>query len=90
MPAGDGTGPVGIGPMTGRAAGFCGGYPVPGYMNLTGWRSRYWGFGRSRGRGCGRGFGRGWGRGIGRWGYGAIPYYGAYGYGRYGFYPAWW
>lgn len=33
MPGGDGTGPVGSGPMTGRAAGFCAGYPVPGYMN---------------------------------------------------------
>ena len=33
MPGGDGTGPGGMGPMTGRAAGFCAGYPVPGYMN---------------------------------------------------------
>jgi len=33
MPLGDGTGPAGMGPMTGRAAGFCAGYPVPGYMN---------------------------------------------------------
>ena len=33
MPFGDGTGPAGMGPMTGRAAGFCAGYPVPGYMN---------------------------------------------------------
>jgi hypothetical protein len=33
MPAGDGTGPFGLGPMTGRAAGYCAGYPVPGYMN---------------------------------------------------------
>jgi len=33
MPLGDGTGPLGLGPMTGRAAGFCAGYPVPGYMN---------------------------------------------------------
>lgn len=33
MPAGDGTGPLGSGPMTGRAAGFCAGYPVPGYAN---------------------------------------------------------
>jgi len=33
MPAGDGTGPLGFGPMTGRAAGYCAGYPVPGYMN---------------------------------------------------------
>ncbi len=33
MPAGDGTGPVGLGPMTGRAAGYCAGYGVPGFMN---------------------------------------------------------
>jgi len=33
MPGGDGTGPAGMGPMTGRAAGYCAGYPVPGYMN---------------------------------------------------------
>ena len=33
MPLGDGTGPAGFGPMTGRAAGYCAGYPVPGYMN---------------------------------------------------------
>ena len=33
MPAGDGTGPAGLGPMTGRAAGYCAGYPAPGYMN---------------------------------------------------------
>jgi len=36
MPFGDGTGPAGAGPMTGRAAGFCAGYPVPGYMNPAG------------------------------------------------------
>ena len=51
---GDGTGPQGLGPMTGRAAGFCAGYPVPGYMNS----GRSW-FGRRRGRGWGKGFG--WG-----------------------------
>ena len=33
MPGGDGTGPRGMGPMTGRAAGYCAGYPVPGFMN---------------------------------------------------------
>jgi len=33
MPRGDGTGPAGLGPMTGRAAGYCAGHPVPGYMN---------------------------------------------------------
>ena len=36
MPRGDGTGPARLGPMTGRAAGFCAGYPVPGYMDLIG------------------------------------------------------
>jgi hypothetical protein len=33
MPGGDRTGPTGMGPMNGRAAGFCAGYPTPGYMN---------------------------------------------------------
>ena len=33
MPFGNGTGPAGLGPMTGRAAGYCAGYPVPGFMN---------------------------------------------------------
>ena len=33
MPRGDRTGPAGMGPMTGRAAGFCAGFPVPGYIN---------------------------------------------------------
>jgi len=53
MPRGDGTGPAGLGPMTGRAAGYCAGYPVPGYMNPVGGRG-FWGWGR------GRGGGRGW------------------------------
>ena len=70
MPGGDGTGPIGRGPMTGRAAGFCSGYPDPGYANP--------GYGRGLGRGWGRGFGRGyWGRGRGFWwrGYYLEPYY---------------
>ena len=50
MPGGDRTGPLGMGPMTGRAAGFCAGYPVPGYMNPVGGRG-YWGWGRGGGRG---------------------------------------
>ena len=55
MPGGDGTGPLGRGSMTGRAAGFCAGYPSPGYANPS--------FGQGFGRGWGRGFGRGfWGR----------------------------
>ena len=53
MPGGDRTGPAGLGPMTGRAAGYCAGYPVPGFMNPVGGRG-YWGWGR------GRGGGRGW------------------------------
>lgn len=48
MPRGDGTGPTGMGPTTGRGAGFCGGFGMPGFAN------------RGRGRGgAGRG-GRGW------------------------------
>jgi hypothetical protein len=35
MPYGDGTGPLGHGPRTGRGAGFCGGYNSPGSMNNT-------------------------------------------------------
>jgi hypothetical protein len=52
MPAGDGTGPMGQGPMTGRGAGYCAGFDAPGYTNPM----------------PGRGFGMGWGRGYGRWG----------------------
>ncbi|MBN1155541.1 DUF5320 domain-containing protein [candidate division KSB1 bacterium] len=33
MPGGDRTGPTGMGPMTGRGAGLCAGYSVPGYLN---------------------------------------------------------
>lgn len=62
MPWGDRTGPLGMGPMTGRGAGYCGGYAGPGFQNLTPGRG-FWGWGRSRGRG--RFFGRG-GGGFGR------------------------
>lgn len=48
MPRGDGTGPAGLGPMTGRAAGYCAGYSVPGYANPV------------PGRGFALGGGRGW------------------------------
>jgi hypothetical protein len=50
MPGGDGTGPAGMGPMTGRGAGFCAGYPAPGYGNAGGGRG-FWGWGRGRGGG---------------------------------------
>ena len=58
MPRGDGTGPGGMGPMTGRAAGYCAGYSVPGFMNPVGGRG-FGGWGRGRGGGGGRGWGRG-------------------------------
>ena len=51
MPAGDGTGPEGLGPMTGRAAGHCAGYDTPGYANPI--PGRGLGIGRGR-RGRGR------------------------------------
>ena len=74
MPGGDGTGPAGMGPMTGRAAGFCAGYPMPGYMNPVGGRG-FWG----------RGFrGGGWGRR--NWFYATgLPGWARAGYG----WPAW-
>jgi len=53
MPGGDGTGPAGMGSMTGRAAGYCAGYSVPGYMNPIGGRG-FGAFGRGRGGGWGR------------------------------------
>lgn len=53
MPYGDGTGPGGMGPMTGRAAGYCAGFPVPGFQNPMPGRGAF-------GRGGGRGGGRGW------------------------------
>jgi len=51
MPRGDRTGPMGMGPMSGRAAGFCAGNELQGYANP----------GPGRGFGMGRG---GWGRGF--------------------------
>ena len=49
MPRGNGTGPAGMGPMTGRGAGYCAGFGSPGFTNPAG-----------RGLGFGRGGGRGW------------------------------
>ncbi|MCD4766940.1 MAG: DUF5320 domain-containing protein [Methanosarcinales archaeon] len=48
MPGGDGTGPQGLGPRTGRAAGYCARYPDPGYMNPIQGRGFYRGGGRGR------------------------------------------
>ena len=64
MPAGDGRGPVGAGPMTGRGAGFCAGYTAPGYANSPGCG----GYGRGgRGAGMGR---------RGRFNSAGMPFYG--------------
>ena len=70
MPRGDGTGPGGMGPMTGRAAGYCAGYSVPGFMNPIPGRG-FWGRGGGFG-GRGRGWGRGFGMGFPAWG-GMVP-----------------
>ncbi len=74
MPGGDGTGPAGRGPMTGRAAGLCAGNQMPGYANPGVGYGRGLGFGRGRGRGFGRGY---LGRGRGFWwrGYNPEPFY---------------
>ena len=73
MPSGDRTGPAGLGPMTGRAAGYCAGYAVPGYANPVGGR-----LGMGFRGGFGRGFGRGAGRGFRRGAYSSYPAYPAY------------
>jgi hypothetical protein len=66
MPVGDGTGPAGLGPGTGRGLGYCGGYDAPGWASA----GPGWGFydrggrgirgGRWGGYGAGRGGGWGW------------------------------
>ena len=65
MPGGDRTGPLGLGPGTGRALGYCYGYDSPGY-------TKWPGAGLGRGFGRGLGSGRGFGRGLCRW----LPYAG--------------
>ena len=73
MPGGDRTGPMGQGPMTGRAAGYCTGSTGPGFMTPSpGWGSE----GASRGYGGSRGWRRrcytkvpGWPRSAREFGY---------------------
>lgn len=70
MPAGDRTGPTGMGPMTGRAAGFCAGYSMPGYANPVSGRAAgpygggRGGFSRGRGRGYRNNY---WATGLPGW-----------------------
>jgi hypothetical protein len=74
MPAGDRTGPRGMGSMTGRGAGYCAGYGMPGYANPAA-RRGFMGWGRGRGGGWGR---RNWYYATG------LP-----GWARFGYTPAW-
>ena len=71
MPFGDGTGPMGLGPMTGRGSGFCAGFGAPGFTNAM----------------PGRWFGRGWRApsysSPGAMPYGGAAYPGAMPYGGY-------
>lgn len=85
MPGFDGTGPAGMGPMTGWGQGYCMNTPsvyaptpqyVPAYPLSGSWR----GFGRALGFGRVRGNGRGFSRGRG--------YVYGRGYGRRSSYPA--
>lgn len=63
MPGGDGTGPMGQGPRTGRGAGYCTGHDMPGYVNPLPGRG-YWAWEAGRGGRMGRG-----GRGRRNWFY---------------------
>ena len=71
MPFGNGTGPAGAGPMTGRGTGFCAGYPVPGYMNRVVGRAGFYDAGAPAvgvyGAGL-YGYGAGYGMPYGGWG----------------------
>lgn len=64
MPRGNGTGPMGMGSMTGRGQGLCAGNNTPGAANGGGWTGQGRGSGMGFARGC-RGTGGG-GRGLGR------------------------
>jgi hypothetical protein len=60
MPRGNGMGPEGLGPMTGRGAGYCASFTSPGFMSRPGggrgWRNCYHATGLM-----------GWQRNAGRW-----------------------
>jgi hypothetical protein len=71
MPGGDRTGPMGMGPMTCRGAGFCAGNPYPGAQNpgqgftgrgrrcrSAGWGGAARGFEHPGGPGAARAYGR--------------------------------
>ena len=84
MPGGDRRGPAGMGPMTGRAAGYCAGYSVPGFVN--GVYGAGWGYGRSRGGGRGR-RNQYYATGLTGWQRSGYPYYGGAAPGYAPYYP---
>jgi hypothetical protein len=67
MPRGDRSGPMGMGPKTGRGAGFCAGFDSPGYENPTPQYGMGWGGGGRRRRQRGRGFGPQFAGGPANW-----------------------
>jgi hypothetical protein len=93
MPRGDGTGPFGVGPRTGRGAGYCTGYDMAGYANPwsgRGYFCRGGNFECGGIAGTGRGFGwRNWfnatgqpfwargGQPAGNWPQDQVPQYGS-------------
>ena len=67
MPAGDRSGPAGMGPRTGRGMGYCAGWEAPGWANPGPGRGYYGRGGRGmRARGWG-GYGPGYGGGGRGW-----------------------
>jgi hypothetical protein len=106
MPAGNGTGPLGLGPITGRAAGYCAGFPGPGSMNPVSGRGFVGGavpgaygpaaYGRGMvPYGYGAVYPAAWGRGFGRLGRGLGWFGRGFGRGRgrrfgRGFGRGWW
>jgi hypothetical protein len=65
MPYGDQTGPAGMGPLTGRGAGYCAGFEQPGYMSPLPGRGAWFRAGRgTAARGGGYGY-RHWYRATG-------------------------
>lgn len=69
MPRLDGTGPMGLGPMTGRGLGWCRYGVGYGPYAAVPWYRRFFGFwpGWGRGWGLGMQFRRGWGWRGGPW-----------------------
>lgn len=65
MPAGDGTGPAGMGSRMGRGMGYCSGYDGPGWANPGPGRGYYGRAGRGVRGGYGGGYGAGYGAGRG-------------------------